>query len=54
MDRFGRVDGLVTTVGGGAGDAVYPAESYPDDAWDWIMDLNLRARCWRRRPPRAR
>jgi len=43
VERFGRVDGLVTTVGGGAGDAVHPAESYPDDAWDWIMDLNLRS-----------
>jgi NAD(P)-dependent dehydrogenase (short-subunit alcohol dehydrogenase family) len=41
MERFGRVDGLVTTVGGGAGEALYPAESYPEDAWDWIMDLNL-------------
>jgi NAD(P)-dependent dehydrogenase (short-subunit alcohol dehydrogenase family) len=40
---FGRVDGLVTTVGGGAGDAVHPAESYPDEAWDRIMDLNLRS-----------
>lgn len=43
VERFGRVDGLVTTVGGGAGEAVYPAEAYPDDAWDWIMDLNLRS-----------
>jgi gluconate 5-dehydrogenase len=43
MDRWGRVDGLVTTVGGGAGDAVHPAEDYPDDAWDWILDLNLRS-----------
>jgi NAD(P)-dependent dehydrogenase (short-subunit alcohol dehydrogenase family) len=42
-ERFGRLDGLVTTVGGGAGDAIHPAESYPDDAWDWIMDLNLRS-----------
>lgn len=43
VERFGRVDGLVTTVGGGAGDALYPAESYPEDAWNWIMDLNLRS-----------
>lgn len=43
VDTFGRVDGLATTVGGGAGDAIHPAESYPDDAWDWIMDLNLRS-----------
>jgi gluconate 5-dehydrogenase len=43
VERFGRVDGLVTTVGGGAGEAVHPAEAYPEDAWDWIMDLNLRS-----------
>jgi gluconate 5-dehydrogenase len=40
---YGRVDALVTTVGGGAGDALHPAESYPDDDWDRIMDLNLRS-----------
>src|SRR4051794_3624341 len=43
MNAYGRVDALVTTVGGGAGNAVHPAEDYPDDAWDWIMDLNLRS-----------
>jgi gluconate 5-dehydrogenase len=43
VKRFGRVDGLVTAIGGGAGEAVYPAESYPEDAWNWIMDLNLRS-----------
>jgi NAD(P)-dependent dehydrogenase (short-subunit alcohol dehydrogenase family) len=43
MGAYGRVDCLVTTVGGGAGNAVHPAESYPEDAWDWIMDLNLRS-----------
>src|SRR5215211_5184810 len=40
---FGRVDVIVNTVGGGAGTALYPAESYPDDEWDRIMNLNLRS-----------
>lgn len=43
MDAFGRVDVLVATVGGGAGGALHPAENYPDDAWDRIIDLNLRS-----------
>ena len=43
MSAFGRVDVIVNTVGGGAGSALYPAESYPEDEWDRIMDLNLRS-----------
>ena len=43
LDGFGRVDVIVNTVGGGAGTALYPAESYPEDEWDRIMDLNLRS-----------
>jgi gluconate 5-dehydrogenase len=43
LRAFGRVDIVVTAVGGGAGEVLYPAEDYPEDAWDWIMDLNLRA-----------
>ena len=43
MEAFGRVDVIVNTVGGGAGTALYPAESYPDGEWNRIMDLNLRA-----------
>jgi gluconate 5-dehydrogenase len=43
MERFGRVDALVTAVGGGAGGALYDAETYPQDEWDRIMDLNLRS-----------
>jgi gluconate 5-dehydrogenase len=39
---LGRLDILVNAVGGGAGDALYPAESYPEDAWDWIIDLNVK------------
>ena len=43
MSAFGRLDVIVGTVGGGAGSALYPAESYPEDEWDRIMDLNLRS-----------
>jgi NAD(P)-dependent dehydrogenase (short-subunit alcohol dehydrogenase family) len=41
--RFGRVDIIVNAVGGGAGTALYPAEEYPEDEFDRIMDLNLRS-----------
>ena len=43
MERFGRVDIVVNAVGGGAGTALYPAESYPEDEWDRIVNLNLRS-----------
>ena len=43
LGAFSRVDVIVNTVGGGAGTALYPAESYPDEEWDRIMDLNLRS-----------
>jgi gluconate 5-dehydrogenase len=43
LEAFGRVDVIVNTVGGGAGTALYPAESYPEEEWDRIMDLNLRS-----------
>jgi gluconate 5-dehydrogenase len=43
MGQFGRVDIVVNAVGGGAGTALYPAESYPEDEWDRIMNLNLRS-----------
>jgi NAD(P)-dependent dehydrogenase (short-subunit alcohol dehydrogenase family) len=43
LAAFGRVDVIVNTVGGGAGSALYPAESYPEDEWDRITDLNLRS-----------
>jgi NAD(P)-dependent dehydrogenase (short-subunit alcohol dehydrogenase family) len=43
LAAFGRVDVIVNTVGGGAGSALYPAESYPEGEWDRIMDLNLRS-----------
>ena len=43
ISRFGRVDIIVNAVGGGAGTALYPAEEYPEDEFDRIMDLNLRS-----------
>ena len=43
LDAFGRIDVIVNTVGGGAGTALYPAESYPEPEWDRILDLNLRS-----------
>ncbi len=41
--HFGRLDIIVNAVGGGAGGALYPAEEYPEDEFDRIMDLNLRS-----------
>jgi gluconate 5-dehydrogenase len=43
VDRFGSVDILVNAIGGGAGNALHPAENYPRDRWDWIMELNVRS-----------
>jgi gluconate 5-dehydrogenase len=43
VERFGRIDIVVNAVGGGAGQALHPAEQYPRAAWDWIMELNLRS-----------
>jgi len=43
MQRWGRVDALVNAIGGGAGTALHPAESYPESEWDRIVDLNLRS-----------
>jgi NAD(P)-dependent dehydrogenase (short-subunit alcohol dehydrogenase family) len=43
VETFGKVDIVVNAVGGGAGQALHPAEAYPRDAWDWIMELNLRS-----------
>lgn len=43
LAAFGRVDVLVNAVGGGAGTALHPAERYPEEEWDRILDLNLRA-----------
>ena len=43
VGEFGRVDIMVNAIGGGAGEVLYSAEEYPRDAWDWIMELNVRA-----------
>lgn len=40
-ERFGRLDIIVNCVGGGAGKVLFPVHEYPDDAWNWIFDLNL-------------
>jgi gluconate 5-dehydrogenase len=43
LERFGRIDILVNAVGGGAGKVLFDAQEYPRDAWDWIMEINLRS-----------
>ncbi len=43
VERFGRLDIVVNAVGGGAGKVLFEAQEYPRDAWDWIMELNLRS-----------
>ena len=43
LEHFGHIDILINAVGGGAGKALHPAETYPRDAWDWILELNLRS-----------
>ena len=43
LERFGRLDIIVNCIGGGAGDVLFDAEAYPRDAWDWIMELNVRS-----------
>jgi gluconate 5-dehydrogenase len=43
MGRFGRLDICFNAIGGGAGKVLHPAEDYPVEDWDWILDLNLRS-----------
>ncbi len=43
VEVLGGLDILVNAVGGGAGAALHNAEDYPEQDWDWIMDLNLRS-----------
>jgi NAD(P)-dependent dehydrogenase (short-subunit alcohol dehydrogenase family) len=43
LARFGRLDIILNAVGGGAGKVLYAAEEYPREAWDWILELNLRS-----------
>jgi len=42
VGQYGRLDILVNAVGGGAGKALHPAESYPSSDWEWIFAINLR------------
>ena len=42
IERFGKLDIIVNAIGGGAGRVLYEAQDYPDDAWDWIYDINVR------------
>jgi len=43
VERFGKLDIIVNCVGGGAGKGLFDAQEYPRDAWDWIMELNVRS-----------
>jgi NAD(P)-dependent dehydrogenase (short-subunit alcohol dehydrogenase family) len=43
LERFGRIDIVVNSIGGGAGKVLHPAEAYPRADWDWIMELNVRS-----------
>ncbi len=43
VERFGRLDIIFNAVGGGAGKVLFSAEEYPQDAWDWIYELNVRS-----------
>lgn len=41
VESLGALDIIVNAVGGGAGEALYAAHEYPEEAWDWILRLNL-------------
>ena len=42
VQEWGRLDILVNAIGGGITKAMHPAEEYPAEDWDWVLDLNLR------------
>jgi NAD(P)-dependent dehydrogenase (short-subunit alcohol dehydrogenase family) len=42
VERFGSLDIIVNAIGGGAGKVLFEAQEYPDDAWQWIYDINVR------------
>jgi gluconate 5-dehydrogenase len=42
LERFGHLDIIVNAIGGGAGKVLFDAQDYPDEAWDWIYDINVR------------
>lgn len=41
VDSYGRLDIIINAIGGGAGKVLFDAQDYPDDAWQWIIDLNI-------------
>jgi gluconate 5-dehydrogenase len=43
VTELGRIDIIVNAIGGGAGEVLHEAQEYPGDAWDWIMELNIRS-----------
>ena len=46
VERLGRIDILVNGVGGGGTGILAPAEDYPEEKWNWIIDLNLTSVLW--------
>jgi gluconate 5-dehydrogenase len=40
--HYGKLDIMVNAIGGGAGKVLFDAQEYPDDAWNWIYDINVR------------
>jgi gluconate 5-dehydrogenase len=46
VERLGRIDILVNGVGGGGTGILAPAENYPEEKWNWILDLNLTSVLW--------
>lgn len=46
VERLGRIDILVNGVGGGGTGILAPAEDYPEEKWNWILDLNLTSVLW--------
>lgn len=43
LQRFGRLDIVINSIGGGAGRVLHPAHEYPRKDWDWIFELNVRS-----------
>lgn len=43
VTSYGQIDILINAIGGGAGNALHPAQEYPRADWDWILELNVRS-----------
>ena len=41
VERLGRIDVLVNSVGGGITEVMSPAHEFPEDDWRYVMALNL-------------